>query len=68
MPWSILTPDVCAHWDGHAVSITPGLMETPEPDRLEETWRRIRRDRFSGDPAVKSCDQGQSTAKFHYNL
>jgi uracil-DNA glycosylase len=25
MPWSILTPDVCAHWDGHAVSITPGV-------------------------------------------
>ena len=23
MPWSILTPDACAHWDGHAISITP---------------------------------------------
>jgi uracil-DNA glycosylase len=42
MPWSILTPDVCAHWDGHAVSITPGIAkaETPTEDRLEETWRR----------------------------
>jgi DNA polymerase len=42
MPWSILTPDVCAHWDGHAVSITPGVSqaETPTEDRLEETWRR----------------------------
>jgi uracil-DNA glycosylase len=42
MPWSILTPDVCAHWDGHAVSITPGIAgaEAPTPDRLEETWRR----------------------------
>jgi DNA polymerase len=42
MPWSILTPDVCAHWDGHAVSITPGVAksETPTADRLEETWRR----------------------------
>ena len=39
MPWSILTPDVCAHWDGHAVSITPGI-EAPGEDRLEETWRR----------------------------
>jgi uracil-DNA glycosylase len=41
MPWSILTPDVCAHWDGHAVSITPGVRksETPAEDRLEETWR-----------------------------
>jgi uracil-DNA glycosylase len=42
MPWSILTPDVCAHWDGHAVSITPGVSqsEAPTADRLEETWRR----------------------------
>jgi probable DNA metabolism protein len=42
MPWSILTPDVCAHWDGHAVSITPGVArsEAPTTDRLEETWRR----------------------------
>ena len=42
MPWSILTPDVCAHWDGHAVSITPGVAksEAPTADRLEETWRR----------------------------
>ncbi|MDE5454614.1 UdgX family uracil-DNA binding protein [Bradyrhizobium sp. CSA112] len=41
MPWSILTPDVCAHWDGHAVSITPGIAksEAPTADRLEETWR-----------------------------
>ena len=38
MPWSILTPDVCAHWDGHAVAITPGI-EAPGEDRLEETWR-----------------------------
>ena len=41
MPWSILTPDVCAHWDGHAVAITPGVAksEAPTEDRLEETWR-----------------------------
>lgn len=43
MPWSILTPDVCAHWDGHAVLITSGISkaEAPTEDRLEETWRRI---------------------------
>jgi DNA polymerase len=42
MPWSILTPDACAHWDGHAVSITPAVAkaEAPTEDRLEETWRR----------------------------
>ena len=40
MPWSILTPDACAHWDGHAVTITPGIPETPHTNRLEETWRQ----------------------------
>ena len=42
MPWSILTPDLCAHWDGHALSFTPGINKTEAPteDRLEETWRR----------------------------
>ena len=24
MAWSILTPDLCAHWDGHAATFTPG--------------------------------------------
>ena len=42
MPWSILTPDLCAHWDGFAISFTPGVSkaEAPTSDRLEETWRR----------------------------
>jgi DNA polymerase len=42
MPWSILTPDVSAHWDGHAISITPGIdkAEVPSEDKLEEAWRR----------------------------
>ena len=38
MPWSILTPDVCAHWDGHAVSFTPGVAR---PRRRPKTgWRK----------------------------
>jgi DNA polymerase len=42
MPWSILTPDLCAHWDGVAISFSPGVSKTEAPtsDRLEETWRR----------------------------
>jgi uracil-DNA glycosylase len=42
MPWSILTPELCAHWDGLAVSFTPGVAksEAPSGDRLEELWRR----------------------------
>jgi DNA polymerase len=42
MPWSILTPDLCAHWDGHALAFTEGVAKTvaPTEDRLEDTWRR----------------------------
>ena len=42
MPWSILTPDLCAHWDGVAISFSPGVnkADAPTSDRLEETWRR----------------------------
>ena len=42
MPWSILTPDFCAHWDGFTISFTPGVSkaEAPTSDRLEEMWRR----------------------------
>jgi DNA polymerase len=42
MPWSILTPDICAHWNGHAVVVTPGIdkTDTSGPNRLEENWRR----------------------------
>ncbi|UGY13020.1 UdgX family uracil-DNA binding protein [Bradyrhizobium septentrionale] len=49
MPWSILTPDACAHWDGHAISITPGVAksEVPSEDRLEEAWRRHDNGRFN---------------------
>lgn len=41
MPWSILTSDLCAHFDGSLISLTSGLgtAETPSDDRLEETWR-----------------------------
>jgi uracil-DNA glycosylase len=41
MPWSILTPDLCAHFDGSLISFTDGTGEAgaPSEDRLEETWR-----------------------------
>lgn len=41
MRWSILTPELCVHWDGDALSFTPGATqaEAPGGDPLEETWR-----------------------------
>jgi probable DNA metabolism protein len=39
--FSVLTPDVCAHWDGRALSFTPGadLADAPREDSLEDYWR-----------------------------
>ena len=41
MAWSILTPDRCAHWDGHRTIFTDGAIKSDAPsgDPLEETWR-----------------------------
>jgi probable DNA metabolism protein len=47
MPWSILTPDACAHWDGYAVTTTPGIADAPDANRLEETWQRYCADIFN---------------------
>ncbi|MDP1616947.1 UdgX family uracil-DNA binding protein [Phenylobacterium sp.] len=41
MAFSILTPDVCAHWDTQALSFTPGAdpADAPAGDDLEAYWR-----------------------------
>ncbi|MDZ4054919.1 MAG: TIGR03915 family putative DNA repair protein, partial [Phenylobacterium sp.] len=41
MAFSILTPDVCAHWDRQALSFTPGAdpADAPTGDDLEAYWR-----------------------------
>ena len=41
MQWSILTPELCAHWDGAELSFTVGATkaEAPDGDPVEETWK-----------------------------
>lgn len=41
MRWSVLTPDLCAHWDGAALRFTPGVatIVAPSDERLERLWR-----------------------------
>jgi DNA polymerase len=41
MRFSILTPDVCAHWTGGALTFTPGAdpADAPAEDKLEDFWR-----------------------------
>jgi probable DNA metabolism protein len=70
MPWSILTPDVCAHWDGHAISITPGVgkADAPTEDRLEETWRRYYASIFNPARLKVKAMQKEMPKKYWRNL
>src|SRR5690349_17887509 len=70
MPWSILTPDVCAHWDGHAVSITEGVSKSQAPteDRLEETWRSYYASIFNPARLKVKAMQTEMPRKYWRNL
>lgn len=41
MRWSILTPEQCAHWDGHTLTFTAGADRNAAPaaDAAEDLWR-----------------------------
>lgn len=70
MPWSILTPDLCAHWDGHALEFTSGLSksEAPSEDRLEETWRRYYASIFNPARLNVKAMQAEMPKKYWRNL
>jgi probable DNA metabolism protein len=70
MEWSILTPDICSHWDGHAVSFTPGLAkaDAPTEDRLEETWRRYYASIFNPARLKVKAMQTEMPKKYWRNL
>jgi uracil-DNA glycosylase family protein len=65
MPWSILTLEACAHWDGYAVTITPGIAEMPDASRIEETWQRYCADIFN--PAQLRTSSGQTAQTYSGN-
>jgi uracil-DNA glycosylase len=70
MPWSILTPDLCAHWDGLAVAFTPGVArsEAPTEDRLEELWRRYYASIFNPARLKVKAMQTEMPKKYWRNL
>ena len=41
MRWSILTPEMCIHWDGATLSESAGATrrDAPDGDPVEETWK-----------------------------
>jgi probable DNA metabolism protein len=70
MAWSILTPDICAHWDGHVVSFTSGVSKTEAPteDRLEETWRHYYASIFNPARLKVKAMQTEMPKKYWRNL
>ena len=70
MPWSILTPERCAHWDGMTVSFTPGVSkaDAPTSDRLEETWRRYYATIFNPARLKVKAMQTEMPKKYWRNL
>ena len=70
MAWSILTPELCAHWDGSEVSFTPGvaISEAPTEDRLEETWRRYYASIFNPARLKVKAMQKEMPKKYWRNL
>jgi len=69
-PWSILTPDLCAHWDGLAVSFTQGVAksEAPTEDRLEDLWRRYYASIFNPARLKVKAMQTEMPQKYWRNL
>jgi DNA polymerase len=70
MAWSILTPDVCAHWEGHDVAFTPGVSKAaaPSEDRLEETWLRYYASIFNPARLKVKAMQTEMPKKYWRNL
>ena len=70
MPWSILTPDLCAHWDGSRISFTPGVAkaEAPSEDRLEEVWRRYYASIFNPARLKVKAMEKEMPKKYWQNL
>src|SRR5580692_1700697 len=70
MAWSILTPDVCAHWEGHVVAFTPGASKAaaPSEDRLEETWLRYYASIFNPARLKVKAMQTEMPRKYWRNL
>jgi uracil-DNA glycosylase len=70
MPWSILTPELSAHWNGHAISITEGVSKSQAPteDRLEETWRSYYASIFNPARLKVKAMQSEMPKKYWRNL
>ncbi|MEO8440367.1 MAG: UdgX family uracil-DNA binding protein [Spartobacteria bacterium] len=70
MRWSILTPARCAHWDGEALSFTPGVSRSAAPaaDEMEDLWRTYYANIFNPARVKVHAMQAEMPKKYWRNL
>lgn len=70
MNWSILTPDVCAHWDRKQLVFTAGAdpADAPSEDALEEYWRTYYAAIFNPARLKTSAMQREMPKRYWRNL
>ncbi|RTL55254.1 MAG: DUF4130 domain-containing protein [Bradyrhizobiaceae bacterium] len=68
--WSILTPDRCAHWDGHKTMFTEGITKSaaPSSDPLEDIWRTYYSSIFNPARLKIAAMQKEMPKKYWRNL
>ncbi len=69
MRWSILTPDVCAHWDMDQLTFSPGTTRSPTTeDSLETLWLEYYANIFNPARVKLKAMQAEMPKKYWVNL
>lgn len=70
MRWSILTPDLSAHWDGDALSFAPGATraDAPASDPMEEDWSAYYASVFNPARVNPAVMRGHMPKRYWRNL
>lgn len=69
MRWSILTPDICAHWDMNELSFTQACIRAPKiEDELESLWLEYYANIFNPARLKLKAMQSEMPKKYWHNL
>ena len=70
MNWSILTPDLCVHWDKARLVFTPGAdpADAPSEDALEDYWRTYYASTFNPARLKVGAMQREMPKRYWRNL
>jgi DNA polymerase len=70
MLWSILSPEVSAHWDGDRLSFGPGAgrKDAPGHDRVEEMWKTYYASIFNPARLKPNAMRSEMPEKYWRNL